>query len=67
MYSLRQRSFQNGILIKNKLVDLIEGIFQREGFLYIAYNARHAFLPQTQLDLIIYGLVRKRVKLSPFY
>ena len=30
-------------LIKDKLVDLIERIFQREGSLYIACNARHAF------------------------
>ena len=30
-------------LIKDKLVDLIEIIFQREGFLYIACNDRHAF------------------------
>ena len=30
-------------LIKNKLVDLIERIFQGEGSFYIAYNERHAF------------------------
>ena len=30
-------------LIKDKLVDLIERIFQREGSLYIACNNRHAF------------------------
>ena len=30
-------------LIKDKLVDLIERIFQREGSLYIACNDRHAF------------------------
>ena len=33
------------ILIKDKLVDLIERIFQRKGSLYIACNDRHAFLP----------------------
>ena len=47
-------------------MDLIERIFQREGSLYIACNDRHAFLPLMQLEIIIYGLVRKRVKLSPF-
>ena len=30
-------------LFKDKLVDLIERIFQREGSLYIAYNNRNAF------------------------
>ena len=30
-------------LIKDKLVDLIERIFQREGSLYIACNDRHDF------------------------
>ena len=30
-------------LIKDKLVDLIERTFQREGFLYIACNDRNAF------------------------
>ena len=43
-------------LIKNKLMDLIERTFQREGSLYIACNDKNAF----------YGLVRKCVKLSPF-
>ena len=31
-------------LIKDKLVDLIEKIFQREGSFYIACNDRHAFV-----------------------
>ena len=53
-------------LIKNKLVDLIERIFLREGSLYIACNDRHAFSPLMQLEMIIYGHVRKCVKLSPF-
>ena len=48
-------------------MDLIERIFQGEGSLYIACNDRHAlFLPLMQLNIIIYGLVRKCVKLSPF-
>ena len=53
-------------LIKDKLVDFIERIFQREGSLYIACNDRHAFSPLMHLNIIIYGLVRKCVKLSPF-
>ena len=32
-------------LIKDKLVDLIERTFQREGSLYIACNDRNAFFP----------------------
>ena len=50
--------------IKDKLVDLIERIFQREGPLYIAYNDRHAFFTSDANRIIIYGLVRKCVKLS---
>ena len=53
-------------LIKDKRVDLIERIFQRESFLYISCNYRHAFSPLMQLNIIIYGLVRKCVKLSSF-
>ena len=53
-------------LIKDKLVDLIERIFQREGSLYIAFNDRHVFFSLMQLNIIIYGLVRKCVKLSLF-
>ena len=53
-------------LIKNKLVDLIERVFQGEGSLYIAYNERHAFSPVMQLNIIIYGMIRKCMKLSPF-
>ena len=54
-------------LIKDKLVDLIiERTFQREGSLYIACNDRNAFFTSMQSEIIIYGLVRKCVKLSPF-
>ena len=53
-------------LIKDKLVDLIEKVFQREGSLIIACNASMLFSPLMQLNIIIYGLVRKCVKLSPF-
>ena len=51
-------------LIKDKPVDLIERIFQSKGSLYIACNDRHAFSPLIQLEIIIYGLVRKCVKLT---
>ena len=53
-------------LIKDKLVDLIERIFQRDGSIYIACNDRQAFSPLMQLNIIMYGLVRKCVTLSPF-
>ena len=53
-------------LIKDKLVDLTERSFQREGSLYIACYNMHAFSPLVQLEIIIYGLVIKCVKLSHF-
>ena len=53
-------------LFKDKLVDLIERIFQREGSLYIACNDRHVFSPLVQMDIIIYRLVGECVELSPF-
>ena len=53
-------------LIKDKLVDLIERTFQREGSLYIACNDKMLFSHLMQSEIIIYGLVRKCVKLSPF-
>ena len=54
-------------LIKDKLVDLIKIIFQREGSLYIACNNRNVFFTSDAVRKIItYGLVRKCVKLSPF-
>ena len=53
-------------LIKDKLVDLIERTFQREGSLYIACNDKNAFSHLMQSEIIIYGLVRKCVKPSPF-
>ena len=53
-------------LIKDKLVDLIEKTFQREGSLYIACNDRMLSSHLMQSEMIFYGLVRKCVKLSPF-
>ena len=47
-------------------MDLIERTFHREGSLYIACNDKNAFLHLMQSEVIIYGLVRKFVKLSPF-
>ena len=52
--------------IKDKPVDLIENVFQREGSLYIAGNDRHAFFTSNRVINLIYCLVRKCVKLSPF-
>ena len=47
-------------------MDLFERIFNRESSVYIACNNRHAFLPLIKLEIIIYGLIRKCVKLSTF-
>ena len=49
-------------LIKEKLIDLIEWTFKREGSPYIVCNERKAFsLPETQND-INFGLVKTCVK-----
>ena len=48
-------------LIKDKLVDLVERICQREGSLYIACNDRHAFFTSEAVKNF-----RKCAKLSPF-
>ena len=53
-------------LIKDKLVDLIERIFQREGSLYIVCNDKSAFFTSDAARNYNYGLVKKCVKLSPF-
>ena len=53
-------------LIKDKLMDLIERIFQRECSLYIACNDRHAFLISNAVRYYNDGLVRKYVQLLPF-
>ena len=53
-------------LIKDKLVDLIERTFQREGSLYIACNDKNAFSHLMQSEIIIYCLVRECVKPSTF-
>ena len=53
-------------LIKDKLVDLIDRTFQREGSLFLRVMIRMLLLHLMQSEIIIYGLVRKCVKLSPF-
>ena len=54
--------------IKDKLNTLIEWIFHRDGFFYLACNGRNAFfsLPKS-IEIILYGHVRQCVKLSSFY
>ena len=47
-------------LIKNKLIDLIERNFQREGSSYLACNDRH-FLLQKNLKNIMHGCVKMYV------
>ena len=47
-------------------MDLIERTFHREGSLYITCDDRNAFFTSDAVRNIIYGLVRKCVKLSPF-
>ena len=53
-------------LIKDKLVDLIERTFQRKALfiLHVMIGMLSSHLMQS--EIIIYGLVRKCVKLSPF-
>ena len=45
-------------LIKDKLIDLIDRTFNREGSLYLACNDRNAFLLQKNLKNIMHGLVK---------
>ena len=53
-------------IIKDKLGNLMERIFQREGSLDISCNDRLS-LHLMQSEIIIYGLIRKCVKLAPFF
>ena len=48
-------------LIKDKLIDLIERTFQKEGYPYLACNARNAFLLQKNLKNIMHGGVKMYV------
>ena len=45
-------------LIKNKLIDLIERTFQREGSPYLACNVRNAFLLPKNLKKFMHGHVK---------
>ena len=45
-------------LIKDKLIDLIGRIFQKEGSTYLACNDRNAFFTSEQPKNIMYGLVK---------
>ena len=48
-------------LIKDKLIDLIERTFQKEGSPYLACNDRNAFLRQKKLKNIMQGRVKMYV------
>ena len=48
-------------LIKDKLIDLIERTFQREGSPYLACSDRNAFLLQKNLKNIMHGRVKMYV------
>ena len=54
-------------LIKDKLIDLIERAFQREGSAYFACNDRNAFFTSENLKKnIMHGLVKMYVMRWPF-
>ena len=48
-------------LNKDKLIDLIERTFHREGSTYLACNDRKAFLLRKNLKNIMHGLVKMYV------
>ena len=48
-------------LIKDKLIDLIERTFQREGSPYLESNDRNTFLLQKNLKNIMHGRVKMYV------
>ena len=48
-------------LIRDKLIDLIERTFQREGSHYFACNDRNAFFTAENLKHIMHGLVKMYV------
>ena len=55
-------------LIKEKLINFIERIFQKEGFLYLACNDRNAFFTSEEHKrYILNGLARGCVKPSYFF
>ena len=53
-------------LIKDKLIDLIESTFNREGSPDLECNDRNAFSLQKTLENIMHGLVKMYVMCWPF-
>ena len=53
-------------LIEHKLVDLIENTYQGKALFILHVMIGMLSLHLMQSEIIIYGLVRKCVKLSPF-
>ena len=53
------------IVLRIKLVDLIERIFQRKALFILHAMIEMLSSHLMQSEIIIYGLVRKSVKLSP--
>ena len=53
-------------ILLSKIVDLIERSFQKKVLFILHVMICLFFSPLMQLVIIIYGLVRKGVKLSPF-
>ena len=53
-------------LSKDKLVDLIEIFFQRKGLFILHVTIGMLYSSLMQIEIIIYGLVIKFVKFSPF-
>ena len=45
-------------LIKDKVIDLIERTFNKEGSLYLACNDRNAFCTSEKLENIMHGIVK---------
>ena len=58
--SYHKRASDN-MTTKDKLTELIERTFQREGSLYLACNERNAFLLRKNLKNITHGLVKMYV------
>ena len=52
-------------LIKDKLIDLIERTFNREGYPYLACNDRNTFLRRKTLKNIMHGIVKMYVMRWP--
>ena len=54
-------------LIKDKLLELIERIFQRKSSFYITCNGRHTFFTSDAVRNYNFRFVRKCLKFSPFF